>query len=110
MTTPNHTRARAHEEAATLSTMETAAAPVNLEQKVPGSARPLKRPRVNLRDVARALRAVSNLNPDAVRTYPRKRLMNIVFDQAITLNHLAEITLYLIDYLSNAENINSPKK
>ena len=109
MTTPNHTRARAHEEAATLSTMETAAAP-NLEQKVPGSARPLKRPRVNLRDVARALRAVSNLNPDAVRTYPRKRLMNIVFDQAITLNHLAEITLYLIDYLSHAENITSPKK
>lgn len=109
MTTPNHTRARAREEAATLPTMETAAAP-NLEQKVPSSARPLKRPRVNLRDVARALRAVSNLNPDAVRTYHRARLMNIVFDQAITLNHLAEITLYLIDYLSHAENITSPKK
>lgn len=108
MTTPNHTRARAREEAATLSKTETAAP--NLELKVPSSARPLKRPRVNLRDVARALRAVSNLNPDAVRTYPRKRLMNIVFDQAITLNHLAEITLYLIDYLSNAENITSPKK
>ena len=109
MTTPNHTRARAHEEPATLSKPETAAAP-NPEQKVPSSPRPLKRPRVNLRDVARALRAVSNLNPDAVRTYPRKRLMNIVFDQAITLNHLAEITLYLIDYLSHAENITSPKK
>ena len=109
MTTPNHTRARAHDEAATLSKPENAAAP-NMEQKVPGSARPLKRPRVNLRDVARALRAGSNLNPDAVRTYPRKRLMNIVFDQAITLNHLAEITLYLIDYLSHAENITSPKK
>ena len=109
MTTPNHTRARAHDEAATLSKPENAAAP-NMEQKVPGSARPLKRPRVNLRDVARALRAVSNLNPDAVRTYHRARLMNIVFDQAITLNHLAEITLYLIDYLSHAENITSPKK
>lgn len=110
MTTPNHTRARAHEAPATLSTMETAAAPVNPEQKVPSSPRPLKRPRVNLRDVAKAARAVANLNPDAVRTYPRKRLMNIVFDQAITLNHLAEITLYLIDYLSHAENINSTKK
>ena len=109
MTTPNHTPARARAEAATLSKMETADAP-NLEQKVPSSARPLKRPRVNLRDVARALRAVSNLNPDAVRTYHRARLMNIVFDQAITLNHLAEITLYLIDYLSHAENITSPKK
>ncbi len=108
MTTPNHTPARARAEAATLSKTETAAP--NLEQKVPGSARPLKRPRVNLRDVARALRAVSNLNPDAVRTYHRARLMNIVFDQAITLNHLAEITLYLIDYLSHAENIKSPKK
>ena len=108
MTTPNHTRARAREEAATLSTMETAAP--NPEQKVPGSARPLKRPRVNLRDVARAARAVANLNPDAVRTYHRARLMNIVFDQAVTLQHLAEITLYLIDYLSHAENITSPKK
>lgn len=109
MTTPNHTRARAHDEAATLSKMETAAA-VNPGLKVPGSARPLKRPSVNLRDVARALRAVSNLNPDAVRTYHRARLMNIVFDQAVTLNHMAEITLYLIDYLSRKENITSPKK
>ena len=108
MTTPNHTRARAHEEAAPLSKMENAAP--NPELKVPSSPRPLKRPRVNLRDVARALRAVANLNPDAVRTYHRARLMNIVFDQAITLNHLAEITLYLIDYLSHAENITSPKK
>lgn len=102
MTTPDNTPARAR-------ACEAAAA-VNPELKVPSSPRPLKAPRVNLRDVARAARAVANLNPDAVRTYPRARLMNIVFDQAVTLNHLAEITLYLIDYLSHAENKTSPKK
>lgn len=102
MTTPNDTPARAR-------AREAAAAP-NLEQKVPGSPRPQGRPRIRLRDVARALRAVADLNPDAVRTYKRARLINIVFDQAVTLHHLAEITLYLMDYLAKNEKIKSSEK